>query len=220
MYGTPEGFSLCGPLVHVPFEDPHRSVFHCPGHHRGDHVGCDAISGACLRLSTGPGAAMVRCGWLARLSPMAAVPMGVCLCAGCVRARRSDGSRRRPARHSGAVIGSVWRSRWERQVTTYGSARWAGKQDIARAKLLGGDRVFLERWKAIYLRHDGREHVLAFAPTCSGKGVGLVVATLLSWTGSAVVHDIKCENWDLTSEWRAGFGARLRFDPTDAGSPV
>ena len=32
---------------------------------------------------------------------------------------------------------------------------------------------------------------MAFAPTRSGKGVGLVVPTLLSWTGSAVVHDIK-----------------------------
>lgn len=36
-----------------------------------------------------------------------------------------------------------------------------------------------------------------FAPTRSGKGVGLVVPTLLSWTGSAVIHDIKGENWTL-----------------------
>jgi type IV secretory pathway VirB10-like protein len=39
---------------------------------------------------------------------------------------------------------------------------------------------------------------MAFAPTRSGKGVGLVVPTLLSWTGSTVVHDIKGENWQLT----------------------
>ena len=45
---------------------------------------------------------------------------------------------------------------------------------------------------------------MAFAPTRSGKGAGLVVPTLLSWTGSAVIHDIKGENWQLT----AGFGAR------------
>ena len=118
-----------------------------------------------------------------------------------------------------AVIGSVWRSRWEKRVTTYGSARWAEKRDLVRAKLLGGDGVFLGRWKGQYLRHDGPEHVLAFAPTRSGKGVGLVVPTLLSWTGSAVVHDIKGENWDLTSGWRSGFGTCLRFDPTDPGSP-
>jgi type IV secretion system protein VirD4 len=46
---------------------------------------------------------------------------------------------------------------------------------------------------------------MAFAPTRSGKGVGLVIPTLLSWTGSAVIHDIKGENWQLTAGWRAQF---------------
>ena len=55
---------------------------------------------------------------------------------------------------------------------------------------------------AHYLRHDGPEHVMAFAPTRTGKGVGLVVPTLLTWTGSAVIHDIKGENWQLTAGWR------------------
>jgi Type IV secretory system Conjugative DNA transfer len=40
---------------------------------------------------------------------------------------------------------------------------------------------------------------MAFAPTRSGKGVGLVIPTLLSWTGSAVIHDIKGENRQLTA---------------------
>src|SRR5712664_1620464 len=44
------------------------------------------------------------------------------------------------------------------------------------------------------MRHDGPEHVLCFAPTRSGKGVGLVVPTLLTWPGSCIVHDIKGEN--------------------------
>ena len=42
-----------------------------------------------------------------------------------------------------------------------------------------------------YLRHNGPEHVLAFAPTRSGKGVGLVIPTLLAWEESAVIFDIK-----------------------------
>ncbi len=46
-----------------------------------------------------------------------------------------------------------------------------------------------------YLRHDGPEHVLAFAPTRSGKGVGLVIPTLMAWSESCVVYDIKGENW-------------------------
>jgi len=57
--------------------------------------------------------------------------------------------------------------------------------------------------------------VIAFAPTRSGKGVGLVVPTLLSWPGGAVIHDIKGENWDLTSGWRGGFSNCVKFDPTD-----
>ncbi|HBL93927.1 MAG TPA: conjugal transfer protein TraG [Hyphomonas sp.] len=118
-----------------------------------------------------------------------------------------------------AVIGSVWRSRWERGVTTYGSARWAEKTDLVKAELLGGDGVFLGQFEGQYLRHDGPEHVMAFAPTRSGKGVGLVVPTLLSWTGSAVIHDIKGENWQLTSGWRSQLGPCIRFDPTDELSP-
>jgi type IV secretion system protein VirD4 len=70
-----------------------------------------------------------------------------------------------------------------------------------------------------YLRHAGPEHVMAFAPTRSGKGVGLVVPTLLSWPGSAVIHDIKGENWTLTAGWRSKFSQCIRFDPTDSDSP-
>ncbi len=118
-----------------------------------------------------------------------------------------------------AIAGSLWRARWERRVTTYGSARWAERKDLAKADLLGDDGVFLGKWKGEYLRHAGPEHVLAFAPTRSGKGVGLVVPTLLSWTGSAVIHDIKGENWQLTAGWRARLGPCIRFDPTDIASP-
>ncbi len=71
-----------------------------------------------------------------------------------------------------------------------------------------------------YLRHDGPEHVLAVAPTRSGKGVGLVVPTLLTWPGSAVVHDIKGENWELTAGWRAKFSHCLLFDPTNPCRPA
>lgn len=69
-----------------------------------------------------------------------------------------------------------------------------------------------------YLRHDGPEHVHCVAPTRSGKGVGLVVPTLLTWPGSAIVHDIKGENWQLTAGFRARHGRVLLFDPTNAAS--
>lgn len=117
-----------------------------------------------------------------------------------------------------AVVGSVWRSRWEKRVTTYGSARWAGAKDIRAANLLKPEGVFLGRWNNQYIRHDGPEHVLAVAPTRSGKGVGLVVPTLLSWTGSAVIHDIKGENWDITAGWRSAFSTCHKFNPVDPNS--
>lgn len=117
-----------------------------------------------------------------------------------------------------AVVGSLWRARQSKNVTTYGSARWAKSEDIARAGLLEPSGVFLGKWKDDYLRHDGPEHVMAFAPTRSGKGVGLVVPTLLSWTGSAVIHDIKGENWQLTAGWRSTFSHCLLFDPTNPQS--
>ena len=94
-----------------------------------------------------------------------------------------------------AIAGSLWRARQTRHVTTYGSARWARLEEVRQAGLLGDRGAVLGRYNGRYLRHDGPEHVMAFAPTRSGKGVGLVVPTLLAWTGSVVVHDIKGENW-------------------------
>lgn len=117
-----------------------------------------------------------------------------------------------------AIAGSLWRARHSKRVTTYGSARWATRREVERGSLLGDAGAFLGRLGDRYLRHDGPEHIMAFAPTRSGKGVGLVVPTLLGWSGSTVVHDIKGENWQLTAGWRARFSHCLRFDPTDTGS--
>ena len=117
-----------------------------------------------------------------------------------------------------AIFGSLWRARQRNNLTTYGSARWADAGDILRAGLLTEAGVFLGRTGPRYLRHDGPEHIMAFAPTRSGKGVGLVVPTLLGWSGSAVIHDIKGENWQLTAGWRQRFSHCLLFNPTDARS--
>ncbi|MFW5454122.1 conjugal transfer protein TraG [Thioalkalivibrio sulfidiphilus] len=117
-----------------------------------------------------------------------------------------------------AVGMSVWRSRLARRVTTYGSARWADAAEVRKAGLAGSAGVFLGQFERQYLRHEGPEHVLTFAPTRSGKGVGLVVPTLLSWPASAVIHDIKGENWAITAGWRSRFSHCLLFNPTDAKS--
>ena len=50
---------------------------------------------------------------------------------------------------------------------------------------------------------EGYQHVLLLAPAGGGKGVSFVIPNLLSWNESVIVHDIKCENYELTSGWRA-----------------
>jgi type IV secretory pathway TraG/TraD family ATPase VirD4 len=62
------------------------------------------------------------------------------------------------------------------------------------------------------------EHVLCYAPTRSGKGVGLIVPTLLSWKQSVFVTDLKGELYELTAGWRHEHAHNriLRFEPTAA----
>ena len=69
-----------------------------------------------------------------------------------------------------------------------------------------------------YLRHNGPEHVLCYAPTRSGKGVALIVPTLLSWRESAVITDLKGELWELTAGWRKQHANNrvLRFEPASS----
>ncbi len=117
-----------------------------------------------------------------------------------------------------AIALSLYRAREAKHAETFGSARWATVSEIKRSGLFRDRGVILGKFRKNYLRHDGPEHILCFAPTRAGKGVGLVVPTLLTWPSSAIIHDIKGENWELTAGFRAQFGHVLRFDPTDATS--
>lgn len=100
--------------------------------------------------------------------------------------------------------------------TAHGSARWAKEREVSDAGLFAQHGVVLGQSQSSkrILRHDGPEHVLAIAPTRGGKGVGLVIPTLLDWRHSAVIFDPKGENWDITSGHRAKLGKCLCFDPT------
>lgn len=108
----------------------------------------------------------------------------------------------------------------------HGSARWAAEEDIRATGLLTSPQgVYVGGWapdnssRIHYLRHNGPEHVLAFAPTRSGKGVGLVIPTLLAWSESAIVYDIKGENWARTAGFRANSGHLcFKFSPVEPGN--
>ena len=114
--------------------------------------------------------------------------------------------------------------------TVHGSARWAEKKDLIEAGLLPRPgttptevSVYTGGWydsrtnRLLYLIHGGPEHILAFAPTRSGKGVGLVIPSLLRWADSVLVYDIKGENYQLTSGWRKEElgSVVIKLDPTD-----
>lgn len=114
----------------------------------------------------------------------------------------------------------------------HGTAHWATEAEIRKTGLLPKDGaaaqgVYCGAWRdkrdrLHYLRHNGPEHIAAIAPTRSGKGVGLVVPSLLSWPGSVVVNDQKGELWAMTSGWRQKHAGNLvlKFDPAAAENSV
>lgn len=128
------------------------------------------------------------------------------------------------------IVIQKYQTKNEQQKSLYGSAHWATKSEMIDSGLLvpANSKKQLEgvyvggytdpsNNKLVYLRHNGPEHILALAPTRSGKGVGLVIPTLLSWPHSTFVFDIKGENYALTAGWRKKHANNniLRFDPTD-----
>jgi len=84
----------------------------------------------------------------------------------------------------------------------HGDAKWASENHIKKAGLRSKNGMLLGQNKKGFLIADGFQHCLLFAPTGSGKGVGFVIPNLLFWKDSVVVHDIKLENYELTSGYR------------------
>lgn len=137
------------------------------------------------------------------------------LCAGMAAAQ----GRRRPIKHT----------------DVHGSARFIEDEDeLVRTGLLGKsgafgrlgkqpEGVYVGGWtdkkgRVRYLRHDGPEHCIVIAPTRSGKGVGNILPTLLSWPASTLVYDEKGELWALTAGWRAQSGNTvIRWEPGAIG---
>ncbi len=56
---------------------------------------------------------------------------------------------------------------------------------------------------------QGYQHILLLAPHGSGKGVAFVIPTLLTLEESCIVHDIKLENYQLTSGYRESIGHKI-----------
>ncbi len=113
-----------------------------------------------------------------------------------------------------AIGGAVFGLIASRRRPLHGAARWAREAEIRRERLRDGTGILLGAKGGRMLSFGGSEHVLLYAPTRSGKGVGVVIPNLLNWPGSAVVLDIKRENYDVTAGFRADHGQAVHlFDP-------
>lgn len=132
------------------------------------------------------------------------------------------------------ILYGVLSGRRQATSTAHGSARWADTSELAEKGLLTGQGVVLcqtadarfiasagpsgTTWRLArpgrLVTHNGPEHVMVFAPTGAGKGIGTVIPTLLNWRASVVAYDIKKELWSLTAGWRRQFSRCWRFEPT------
>ena len=112
-----------------------------------------------------------------------------------------------------------------RQMNSHGSAKWASHREMIKLGYLLPYKQILgpvfgkstgPKAMGKYLSSGNHAHSLIVAPTRAGKGVGVVIPTLLTFNGSVVVLDVKGELFDLTSRAREARGDRVyKFNPLD-----
>lgn len=98
----------------------------------------------------------------------------------------------------------------------HGDARFASAGELARKGMFKktGDGIIVGRHDGRILRLPGQQFAILAAPTRSGKGVGVVIPNLLDYDESVVILDIKQENFNITSGWRASQGQQVYlFNP-------
>jgi type IV secretion system protein VirD4 len=103
--------------------------------------------------------------------------------------------------------------------TTHGSAKWGGEKDMTAGGHLYEQghppeecgfalgRANTNHSRDPRFRHMG--HILTCAPTGAGKGIGAVIPNLLDYPGSALVLDIKGENFAVTARARQEMGQEV-----------
>lgn len=100
--------------------------------------------------------------------------------------------------------------------TLHGAARFATDMDLAKSGLFPAKnkvnkkastavligKMFQGRYKGQYIQYMGQQFLMLYAPTRSGKGVGIVIPNCLYYFESLVVLDIKLENFISTAGHR------------------
>lgn len=125
--------------------------------------------------------------------------------------------------YGGVIIGFVAAVAYIKStqpLITHGSARWASRKDIVKAGLTDNTGVILglNPYTHKLMRDDGPTHVFLMAPTRSGKGVCVIIPTLLTWTHSVFVTDVKGENWEKSAGYRRTVMNQkcIKFAPLEA----
>lgn len=96
----------------------------------------------------------------------------------------------------------------------HGAARFAHYSEVKKSGLMAEKGIIVGKYRDQYLMFGGQQFVLLAAPTRSGKGVGVVIPNLLNWPDSAVVLDIKQENFKKTAGYRKLHGQEVYlFNP-------
>lgn len=128
------------------------------------------------------------------------------------------------------VIGSYWyyttlpKKSYEKQLAymkkmkrkatdSHGSAFFAELKDLRASSLMEERGFMLGKFAEKFIRFNLPGHLITFAPTRSGKGVGHVIPNLLDHPGSVVVNDIKGENHAVTARYREQFSKVVSFAP-------
>lgn len=111
------------------------------------------------------------------------------------------------------------------KLTSHGSAKWATKEELKSAGLavrlenLSGPiyaKLGSPKGRGEFITSHDIPHSIVCAPTGSGKGVGVVIPTLLTYGGSVICLDVKGENFDKTARARQALGDQIfRFSPLD-----
>lgn len=107
----------------------------------------------------------------------------------------------------------------------HGTARWARVDEMRRAGYLQRynrisgpvfGKTSARFWSDYYLTNSEQPHSLVVAPTRAGKGVGIVIPTLLTFKGSVIALDVKGELFELTSRARKARGDSIfKLAPLD-----
>lgn len=123
---------------------------------------------------------------------------------------------------------------FRKELAGYGTARWAEPAELKRQGMtvqvhakkgglvgpifgkLGGPWSFKPFLTSQNHPHsaDAIPHALVDGPAGAGKGVGIIIPTLLTYWGSVIVFDPKGENFEKTARRRKAMGDNIyRFDP-------